>query len=60
MLAEIYLLQLEAIARTTKDLAPVSNTPFVPVTLPQTARSRDNSGPPVATADHQTALTQHN
>jgi len=46
MLAEIYLLQLEAIARTTKDLAPVSNTPFVPVTLPQTARSRDNSGPP--------------
>jgi len=41
MLAEIYLLQLEAIARTTKDPAPVSNTPFVPVTLPQTARSRE-------------------
>jgi hypothetical protein len=37
MLAEIYLLRLEAIARTLKDVAPVSNIRFVPITLPQTA-----------------------
>jgi len=41
MLAEIYLLRLEAIVRTSKDPAPVSNTRFVPITLPQTALSRD-------------------
>jgi len=41
MLAEIYLLRLEAIARTSKDPAPVSNTRFVPITLPLTAPSRE-------------------
>jgi len=41
MLAEIFLLRLEAIARTSKESTPVSNTPFVPVTLPQKPPSRE-------------------
>ena len=31
MLAEIYMMRLEAIVRTSKDPAPVSNTRFVPI-----------------------------
>jgi hypothetical protein len=35
MLAEVFLLRLEAIARASRDSAsPVSNSPFVPISLP--------------------------
>jgi hypothetical protein len=34
MLAEIFLLRLEAVARAAKDTATSSNSRFVPITLP--------------------------
>jgi hypothetical protein len=37
MLAEIFMLRLEAAARAAKEAAPVSNSPFVPITLPAKA-----------------------
>jgi hypothetical protein len=37
MLAEIFMLRLEAAARAAKEAAPVSNSQFVPITLPAKA-----------------------
>jgi hypothetical protein len=34
MLAEIFMLRLEAAARAAKEVAPVSNSQFVPIALP--------------------------
>jgi hypothetical protein len=34
MLAEIFMLRLEAAARAAKEAAPVSTSQFVPITLP--------------------------
>jgi hypothetical protein len=34
MLAEIFMLRLEAAARASKQAAPVSSSQFVPITLP--------------------------
>jgi hypothetical protein len=34
MLAEIFLIRLEAISRASKESAPANNSRFVPITLP--------------------------
>jgi hypothetical protein len=42
MLAELFMLRLEAIARANNEVASVSNSLFVPVALPPSTPSRDN------------------
>jgi hypothetical protein len=36
------MLRLEAIARASNEPGAVSNSPFVPITLPQSTPTRDN------------------
>ena len=48
MLAEIFLLRMEAIYRASKESAPAANSRFVPITVP-----RSFSTPAVADAAKQ-------
>ena len=41
MLAEIFLIRLEAISRASKESTPANNSRFVPITLPDKETFRD-------------------
>jgi hypothetical protein len=40
MLAEIFLMRTEAILRASKESTPLTNSRFVPITLPATSKAR--------------------
>jgi hypothetical protein len=42
MLAEIFLIRLEAISRASKESAPANNSRFVPITLPDKKETFEN------------------
>ena len=58
MLAEIFLIRMEAILRASKESAPAANSRFVPITLANVQGLLDKAAPGVSTSRETTARKQ--